>query len=59
LEYLPYHFLLVTYDRRKLRYYDTTNGQIIADHIAKNPYTVMRQNPSNGIIALGSSKGTV
>lgn len=27
--------------------------------MAKNPYTVMRQNPSNAIIALGSSKGTV
>lgn len=59
MEYLPYHFLLVTYDQRKLRYYDTTTGNIIADHIAKNPYTVMRQNSSNAIIALGSSKGTV
>jgi len=50
---------LVTYDQRKLRYYDTTSGHIIADHIAKNPYSVMRQNPSNAIIALGSSKGVV
>jgi hypothetical protein len=50
---------MVTYDQRKLKYYDITNGQIIADHVAKNPYTVMRQNKSNGIIALGSSKGTV
>ena len=59
LEYLPYHFLLVTYDQRKLKYYDTTSGQVIADHVARNPYTVMRQNHSNGVIALGSSKGTV
>ena len=59
MEYLPYHFLLATYDQRKLRYYDTTTGHVIADHVAKNPYTVMRQNPSNAIIALGSSKGTV
>lgn len=59
IEYLPYHFLLAAYDQRKLKYYDTTNGQIIADHVAKNPYTVMRQNHSNAIIALGSSKGVV
>ena len=59
LEYLPYHFLLATYDQRKLKYYDTTTGHIIADHVAKNPYTIMRQNPSNAIIALGSAKGTV
>jgi hypothetical protein len=56
---LPYHFLLVAYDQRKLKYYDTTTGHVIADHIARNPYTVMRQNPSNAIIALGSAKGTV
>lgn len=59
LEYLPYHFLLVTYDNRKLKYYDTTTGHIVADHNARSPYTVMRQNPSNAIIALGSAKGTV
>lgn len=56
---MPYHFLLATYDQRKLRYYDTTTGHVIADHIARNPYTVMRQNRSNAIIALGSAKGTV
>ncbi len=56
---MPYHFLLVSYDQKKLKYYDTTTGHIIADHIARNPYTVMRQNRSNGIIALGSSKGVV
>jgi U3 small nucleolar RNA-associated protein 7 len=59
IEYLPYHFLLVLYDQKKLKYYDTTTGVLIADHIARNPYTVMRQNPSNAIIALGSAKGTV
>jgi hypothetical protein len=59
LEYLPYHFLLASYDQRTLKYYDTTTGHIIADHVARNPYTCMRQNKSNGIIALGSSKGVV
>lgn len=51
--------MLVGYDQKKLKYYDTTTGHIIADHVAKNPYTVMRQNPSNGVIGLGSGKGTV
>jgi len=51
--------LLVSYDQKKLKYYDTTTGYIIADHVARNPYTIMRQNRSNGIIALGSSKGVV
>ncbi len=59
VEYLPYHFLLTTYDQRRLKYYDTTTGHIVADHNARNPYTVMRQNPSNAIIALGTAKGTV
>ena len=59
LEYLPYHFLLASFDQRKLRYYDTTTGHVIADHVARNPYTVMRQNRSNAIIALGSAKGVV
>lgn len=42
-----------------MKYYDTTTGHIIADHIAKSPYTCMKQNKSNGIIALGSAKGVV
>lgn len=50
---------MATYDQRKLKYYDTTTGHIIGDHVARNPYTIMKQNPSNAIIALGSSKGTV
>ncbi len=49
----------MSYDQRKLRYYDTSSGHIVADHIAKSPYTVMRQNKSNGVIALGSAKGVV
>jgi U3 small nucleolar RNA-associated protein 7 len=59
LQYLPYHFLLALSDNRKLTYYDTTTGHIVADHIAKNNYTAMAQNKSNAIIALGTSKGVV
>ena len=46
-------------DNRKLKYYDTTTGHIVADHIAKNQYTAMTQNPSNAVIAAGTSKGVV
>jgi U3 small nucleolar RNA-associated protein 7 len=59
LEYLPYHFLLAAYDNRKLKYYDTTTGHIIADHTARNTYTAFRQNKSNAVIAMGTSKGVV
>jgi len=59
LEYLPFHFLLASYDQKRLRYYDTTTGHVIADHVARNPYTVMRQNRANAIVAMGSSKGVV
>jgi len=59
LEYLPYHFLLVLNDNRKLKYYDTTTGHVVADHLAKNQYTAMTQNHSNAVIATGTSKGVV
>jgi U3 small nucleolar RNA-associated protein 7 len=59
VQYLPYHFLLALYDNRRLRYYDTTTGHVIADHVAKNHYTAMTQNKSNAVIAMGTSKGVV
>ena len=59
LQYLPYHFLLTLCDNKKLSYYDTTTGHIVAQHIARNQYSAMTQNKSNGVIALGTSKGVV
>jgi len=59
IEYLPYHFLLALYDNKRLRYYDTTTGYVVADHIAKNNYTRMTQNKSNAVIAMGTSRGVV
>lgn len=59
VQYLPYHFLLVLYDNRKLKYYDTTTGYIVAEHLAKNHYTYMTQNKSNAVIAMGTGKGVV
>lgn len=59
IEYLPYHFLLASYCSRKLIYYDTSTGAIVAEHPTKQPYTVIRQNPQNAVIALGTAKGIV
>jgi hypothetical protein len=59
LEYLPYHFLLASLHPRRLIYRDTTTGYSVAEHEIKGPYTVMRQNPSNAIVALGGARGTV
>ena len=51
--------MLALSDNRKLTYYDTTTGHIVAQHIARNQYTAMSQNKSNAVIALGTSKGVV
>lgn len=59
LQYLPYHFLLALYDNRRLRYYDTTTGHVVADHPAKNHYSAMAQNKTNAVVALGTSRGVV
>ena len=59
MEYLPYHFLLATHDNRRLRYYDTTTGNVVADHTAKNHYTAMTQNKTNAVVALGTHRGVV
>ena len=40
-------------------YYDTTTGYVVAQHVAKNRYSAMCQNRSNGVIALGTTKGVV
>ena len=59
VEYLPYHFLLASYCNKKLKYYDVSSGEVVADHTLKNKYKVIRQNPTNAVIALGSNKGTI
>jgi len=61
LEFLNHHFLLCTIgDQGVLRYQDTTHGKIIAQHRTKlGPCDAMRQNPTNAIIHLGHSNGTV
>lgn len=61
LEFLPYHFLLVSVGATgHLKYQDTSTGQIVADHRTRlGPCDCMRQNPANAIICLGHHNGTV
>ena len=47
------------HDNRHLKYYDITNGQVVADHIAKASYSCMSHNKSNAVIAMGTNKGVV
>ena len=61
LEFLPYHYLLVTAsDFGELRYLDVSTGETAN---AKRTYmgnpTCMTQNPHNAVILLGSSRGQV
>ena len=60
LEFLPYHFLLVTLDGKRgiLRYHDVSIGQTGAEHkMQSNTAVSMRQNPSNAVICVGHSNG--
>eukprot|EP00823_Brevimastigomonas_motovehiculus_P008422 TRINITY_DN7704_c0_g1_i1.p1 TRINITY_DN7704_c0_g1~~TRINITY_DN7704_c0_g1_i1.p1 ORF type:complete len:311 (+),score=49.08 TRINITY_DN7704_c0_g1_i1:70-933(+) len=61
LEYLPYHFLLVTVGRTGfLKYQDVSTGTIIGQHRTRlGECEVMRQNPHNGVICLGHNNGIV
>jgi U3 small nucleolar RNA-associated protein 7 len=71
IEFLPYHFLLASIGRggALLKYTDTTTGQLISKHRTRgdpsdkglragNP-VVLRQNPSNAVLHVGHTNGTV
>mmetsp|Transcript_37552 Transcript_37552/g.56161 ORF Transcript_37552/g.56161 Transcript_37552/m.56161 type:complete len:630 (-) Transcript_37552:306-2195(-) len=61
LEFLPYHWLLATVGQAGwLKYHDTSTGDLISMHRSKlGPCSVMTQNPSNAIVHLGHTNGTV
>ncbi|EPZ32635.1 BING4CT-domain-containing protein [Rozella allomycis CSF55] len=61
LEFLPYHFLLASVGNAGyLRYTDTSTGKLVSEIRTKlGPCKTMTQNPSNAIIHLGHSNGTV
>lgn len=61
LTFLPYHFLLAcTTVSGKLKYLDTSRGAIVADiKLPETLTTSVNVNPSNAVLYLGSSRGTV
>ena len=61
LEYLPYHYLLASISKSSyLKYTDISIGELISEIPTKMGVTkVMVKNPSNAILNLGHSNGTV
>jgi len=61
LDFLPYHYLLVTAgEMADLHYRDISTGQELQVHRTKlGPTRSMRQNPRNAVMHLGHSNGTV
>lgn len=61
LEYLPYHFLLVSASSDGfLKYQDTTNGKIVSSIYIKDKNIIkLNQNSSTAIIYTGHSNGVV
>ncbi|KAI9193757.1 WD40-repeat-containing domain protein [Polychytrium aggregatum] len=61
LDFLPYHFLLVSVGTPGwILYQDTSTGKLVAEWRTKlGPCNALAQNPYNGIMTLGHSNGTV
>jgi len=61
LEFLPYHWLLVSINQNGwLKYQDTSTGQLVYEHPTKlGNCDCMVQNPWNAIINLGHFNGTI
>ncbi|GME68157.1 unnamed protein product [[Candida] boidinii] len=61
LDFLPYHFLLVSAGNTGfLKYHDVSTGELVAEHGTKlGPTQCMRQNPWNAVMHLGHSNGQV
>ncbi|KAJ1675342.1 putative U3 small nucleolar RNA-associated protein 7 [Spiromyces aspiralis] len=61
LDFLPYHFLLVsTGSQGILRYQDVSTGQLVSEHRSGlGPCNVLRHNPYNAVEAMGHGNGVV
>ena len=61
LEFLPYHFLLASGSNDGwLKWLDVSIGEMVAEfRTLDDKITMMRQNPSNAVICIGSAKGVV
>eukprot|EP00397_Hematodinium_sp_SG-2012_P041380 GEMP01045558.1.p1 GENE.GEMP01045558.1~~GEMP01045558.1.p1 ORF type:complete len:336 (+),score=55.69 GEMP01045558.1:21-1028(+) len=61
LDFLPYHYLLVTgNDFGDLRYHDVSIGKLVASHkTEQGAIHAMKQNRQNAVMHIGSGKGVV
>ena len=61
LGFLPYHYLLTSVSKLgTLRYQDTSTGAIVAEHRTRlGDCNVLEHNPSNAIVHLGHTNGSV
>ena len=61
LEFLPYHFLLVSAGRTGyIKWQDTSTGDLVYEARTKlGACSVLRQNPYNAVVCAGHSGGTV
>jgi U3 small nucleolar RNA-associated protein 7 len=61
LEFLPYHFLLVSAGRTGyLKWQDTSTGELVYEARTKlGACNVLRQNPYNAVVCAGHAGGTV
>lgn len=61
LDFLPYHFLLVTAGNTSMvKFHDVSTGFMVSEHKTKlGPTQAMKQNPWNAVINLGHTNGTV
>lgn len=61
LEFLPYHFLLASGSNDGwLKWLDVSIGEMVAEFRSlDDKITIMKHNPSNAVMCVGSSKGVV
>lgn len=61
LDFLPYHFLLVSAGNTGfLKYHDVSTGELVSEFRTKlGPTQAMKQNPWNAVMHLGHGNGTV
>lgn len=61
LQFLPYHFLLTAGTQEGwLKWLDVSIGEMVAEYRSlDDKIELMRQNPSNAVMCVGSSKGVV
>jgi U3 small nucleolar RNA-associated protein 7 len=61
IEFLPYHFLLVSSNNHGfIKYLDVSTGKQVAEHRFRFDHVNdMKQNPWNGVISISDSKGII